>query len=370
MSKRDYYEVLGVGRDATAEQIKKAYRALALQHHPDKNPNNKASEDLFKEASEAYQILSNPESREKYNAFGHAAFNGGGYGGFGDFSSFAEEIFGDIFGAFFGGGGAGGRRSERRRSGRDLRYRLDITLEEAAAGVEKEVRISKPMSCEECSGSGAKPGTSAETCKTCGGSGQQRLQQGFFTISRPCPGCRGAGKTIKNPCPSCSGSGSTSKESRIKVKIPAGIDSGQTLKVRGEGEVLANGSPGDLYVEIAVAEHPIFRRQDTELFCEMPMSYAVAVLGGEMSIPTLQGEEKLAIPAYTQAGTIFRLRGKGIVDLRSGRSGDLHVRVSVAVPQKISERERELLTELGSIEAKPTPLEGRNFFDRVKEFFE
>ena len=355
-----------MSRDSSAEQIKKAYRGLAVKHHPDKNPGNPESEELFKEASEAYQILSNEETRQRYDNFGHSAFANGGMG---DFSSFAEEIFGDIFGAFFGSGGSG-RRGERKPKARDLRYRMGISLEEAFSGIEREIRIAKPSVCEQCSGSGAKAGTSAETCRTCSGSGQQRLQQGFFTISRPCPACRGAGKSIRNPCGGCSGSGSTTKESVIKVKIPAGIDTGQTLKVRGEGEIVAGVSPGDLYVEIVVDDHSIFRRQSTELFCEVPINYSVAVLGGDVAIPTLSGLEKLSIPSYTQAGTVFRLRGKGMVDMRSGLRGDLHVRLSVAVPQKISDRERELLSELAQIESKPSPMEGKNFFDRVKEFFE
>lgn len=371
MSKRDYYEVLGVERSASADQIKKAYRQVALQCHPDRNPGDKAAEDRFKEAAEAYQILSSDETRQKYDAFGHSAFGNGMNAGFGDFGNFAEEIFGDLFGAFFGNAAGGKGRAQRKRAGRDLKYRLDITLEEAALGVEREISIAKPVPCDDCNGSGAAAGSGAETCKQCGGAGQVRFQQGFFTISRPCNTCGGQGKVIRNPCAGCSGAGIKTKESKIRVKVPAGVDEGQTLKIRGEGEVVSGGAPaGDLYVEMTLKQHPIFRRQDTELFCEMPISYCVAVLGGDIEVPTLEGPQSLKVPAHTQSGTTFRLRAKGVVDMRSGRRGDLHIRTYVSVPTRLGDRERELLVELAAVEEKPVPQEGRNFFDRVKEFFE
>jgi molecular chaperone DnaJ len=367
--KRDYYEVLSVARDASAEQIKKSYRQLALKYHPDKNPGDKEAEEKFKEASEAYQVLSDPQMRERYDVYGHQAFNGGNPG-FGDFGSFAEEIFGDIFGAFFGGAG-GGKQRGRKRGGRDLRYQLELTLEEVAFGVEKEVQLSKPEACDQCDGSGAKKGTSPVSCPHCGGTGQLRLQQGFFTISRPCASCGGQGQVIRDPCTKCNGKGQQVKESKVKVKIPAGIDEGQSLKIRGEGESVGNGAPpGDLYVEIALKPHKIFKRQETELFCEVPISYSLAVLGGETQIPTLDGASSLKIPPYTQSGTTFQLRGKGIADVRGSRRGDLHVRTYIRVPDKLNTRERELLEELRGLDAEHESNEGRNFFDRVKEFFE
>jgi molecular chaperone DnaJ len=385
VEKRDYYVVLGVDRGASAEQIKKSYRQLAIKYHPDKNPDNKEAEELFKEASEAYQILSNPESRERYDRFGHAAFSsGGGFQGFGDFSSMAEELFGDVFGAFFGSGGQ--RRSSSRESqngrGRDLRYNLEITLEEAAFGGEKVITFQKPTLCESCSGNGAKKGTSPERCKHCGGSGQMRIQQGFFTISRPCAVCQGKGTMITDPCTTCSGQGRIGKETKVSVKIPAGINDGQSLKLRGEGEQGTKGSPsGDLYVEISVQQHQPFRRQDTEILCEVPMPYSLASLGGEIEVPTLEGKISMKIPPATQSGTTFRLRGKGIVDLDTGRKGDEHVRVFIVVPKDLTDREKELLEELAKIDKvrqeeraklgeKNAAGEDRSFFEKVKEFFE
>lgn len=366
-AKRDYYETLGVARDASQDQLKKAYRQLALKCHPDKNPGNKQAEEQFKECSEAYQVLSDTDMRAKYDRFGHAAFQGGGFDGFGDFGSFAEEIFGDLFGAFFGNQqrGRGGPRG-----GRDLRVDLEITLEEAAFGVEREVSVAKPHLCESCSGSGARKGTTPETCRHCGGHGQIRMQQGFFTIQRPCTVCGGRGKIVRDPCPDCGGRGETTKSSTLKVKIPAGINDGQSLKLRGEGEVSPKGSPGDLYVQISVREHPIFRRQDTEVLCEIPVTYAQAALGAEIQVPTLDGRTSLKIPAGTQAGMTFRLRGRGIVDVHSGRKGDQHVRAVLIVPKNLSERERELLEELARIQGTPNVDEHRSFLDKVKEFFE
>lgn len=370
MSKRDYYEVLGVARDASQDQVKKAYRQLALKYHPDRNPGDKQAEESFKEATEAYQVLSNDENRARYDRFGHAAFSqGGGFEGFTDFGAFAEEIFGDLFGAFFGNAGA--RGGKRKRSGRDLRYSLTVTLEEAASGVEKKIKLRKPVPCESCKATGSRDGKPVEKCKQCGGAGQVRTQQGFFSISRPCPVCRGSGTFITDPCPSCGGSGSGQKEKELSVQIPAGIDTGQQLKLRGEGEELAGGgTPGDLYVEITVEPHKVFQRQDNEIICDVTITYSQAVLGGEVEVPTLSGPLMMKIPAGTESGKLFRLRGKGIVDLRTGRTGDQHVRASIYVPRNVSGRERELIEQLGSIGGKPTEAESRSFLDRVKEFFD
>lgn len=367
MSKRDYYEVLGVGRDSTQDQVKKAYRQLALKLHPDKNPGDKQSEESFKEATEAYQVLSDENNRAKYDRFGHAAFSNGGFEGFGDFGSFAEEIFGDLFGAFFGT--TGGRSGKGKRTGRDLRYSLSITLEEAMLGVEKQIKIRKPVPCETCKATGCREGSSPTRCKQCNGAGQVRIQQGFFAISRTCSTCSGQGSVITDPCPSCGGSGATHTEKELAVQVPAGIDTGQQLKLRGEGEELKGAQAGDLYVEITVEPHKIFQRQESEIVCEVPITYAQAVLGGEVEVPTLAGPIMMKIPAGTESGRLFRLRGKGMVDLRSGRVGDQHVRTFIYVPRKVSPREKEILEELGSIGEKPTETESRSFLDRVKDFF-
>ena len=368
MSKRDYYEVLGLSRDASADQIKKSYRKLALKFHPDKNPGDVEAEEKFKEASEAYQILSDDETRARYDRFGHEAFQGGA-DGFRDFSGFAEEIFGDIFGAFFGSGGRGGPQS-----GRDLRYDLEIPLVEAVFGIEKKLSIPRMLHCSGCGGTGAKKGTAPETCAHCGGSGQQRIQQGFFTISRPCPSCDGRGRIIIDPCQNCQGVGLEKTETEVVVKIPAGIDHGQRLRVRGEGEASPDtgGIPGDLYVVISVEPHPYFVREGTELYCEVPMTFSQAVLGGEVMVRTLQGGElELKIPAGTPSGKVFRLKGKGVVDLSSGRRGDQHVRTFVYVPKSVEGRQRELLEELSQIEGTPLSDENeKTFLDRVKDFFE
>ncbi|MCC6221595.1 MAG: molecular chaperone DnaJ [Deltaproteobacteria bacterium] len=368
MSKRDYYEVLGVRREASADEIKKSYRKAALNHHPDRNPGNREAEEKFKEATEAYQVLSDPDNRRKYDQFGHAAFESGG--GFRDFSGFAEDIFGDIFGAFFGTAASG--KASSAKSGRDLRYDLEITLEEAAKGIEKEIEIPKPVLCSLCTGSGAKKGTQAESCKQCGGTGQLRIQQGFFAISRPCNICDGSGKVIVNPCSQCNGSGRETKNTKLSLKIPAGIDSGQRLKLRGEGEPAPTGSghAGDLYVVISIKDHPVFKRQDTEIVCEVPISYANAVLGGEIDVPTLDGNVSMKVPAGTESGRVFRLRGKGIIDMHTMRRGDQHVRVYVHVPRQVTERQRQLIEELAVIEGKPVVHESRNFFEKVKDFFE
>lgn len=362
MSERDYYEVLGVAREASKDEIKKAYRQAALANHPDRNPDDAAAEERFKEATEAYQILSDSNNRQKYDQFGHAAFRSGG--GYGDPFSFAEDIFGDIFGAFFGGGSSV-------QSGRDLRFNLEITLEEAAAGIDREIVVPKPVLCEECSGSGAKKGTSPETCKQCGGSGQIRMQQGFFAISRPCSVCGGVGQLIIDPCSSCSGHGQVTKDAKLSVKIPAGIDEGQRLKLRGEGEPAPQGGiAGDLFIVIHIKPHETFRREGSELLCQIPITYTQAVLGGEIDVPTLDGSTKLKIPQGTPAGKIFRLRGEGVMDLHSGRRGDQHVQTYIYVPAELDDKQRELLEELATIEGEPQAHESRSFFDKVKDLFD
>lgn len=369
-AKRDYYEILNVSKDASLDQIKKSYRQLALKYHPDRNPGDKECEEKFKEAAEAYQVLSNEESRAKYDRFGHAAFSGGGgFEGFGDFSMFADEFFGDIFSSFFGGGSSRGSGA-RRRTGRDLSYQLELTLEECATGLDKKIKVLKPTPCEPCSGSGCRDGSKPQVCRHCGGAGQIRVQQGFFAISRTCPVCRGDGKMIADPCPSCGGTGQGKKEVELSVKIPAGIDNGQRLKIRGEGEIISDGSAGDLYVEIRIKPHPTFQRRDSDLYCEIPINYSMAVLGSEITVPTLDNSVNLKIPSGTSSGKVFRLKGKGIVDLHTGRTGDLHVKTFVYVPKSVNERQKELLEELAAIEGKPIENDERSFLDKVKEFFE
>ncbi|MBX7137721.1 MAG: molecular chaperone DnaJ [Oligoflexia bacterium] len=371
MARRDPYEVLGVSRTASLDEIKKSYRKKALELHPDRNPGNKEAEERFKEAAEAYSMLSDPEARQKYDQYGFAAFEqGAGFGGFhADFSEF-EDIFGDLFSNFFGGAFGGSGRRSRGRSGRDLKYDLEITFEEAAFGAEKQIAISKRVSCESCEGSGAEGNSGAETCSQCRGSGQIAYQQGFFTISRACHVCSGSGKVIKNPCKSCSGSGLKIKEHQLNVKIPPGIDNGQRLKLRGEGEAGAQGGlNGDLYVNIAVKPHPIFQRQEGEIICEVPISYATAVLGGEVEVPTLEGKENLKIPSGTQTGKVFRLKNRGIQHIGSSRRGDQHVRIYVRVPKKVSEKQRTLLEKLKEFEKEDIKHEDRGFFDKVKDIF-
>jgi molecular chaperone DnaJ len=368
VSKRDYYEILGLNRDVSQEQIKKAYRQLAIKYHPDKNPDNLEAEEKFKEATEAYQVLSNEDNRAKYDRFGHAAFQGGQ--GFGDFSSvFGDDIFGDIFGAFFGMGGSGKARTP---TGRDLQYRLEVTLTESATGLSKTIKIRRPVPCDPCSGSGCRPGTSPERCKHCQGHGQVTAQEGFFRISRPCPICRGNGSMISDPCPSCGGAGQAQKDSELMVKIPAGIDTGQKLKLKGEGEVIKDGLPGDLYVEIHVKQDKRFKRQGTEIVTDLPLSYSQATLGSDIEVPTLYGKVKVKIPAGTASGRIFRLKGQGLPDIQTGIKGDQHARAYVIVPKKLSDKHKQILEELAKIEGVPNVEEhsDRTFFDKVKDFFD
>jgi len=371
--KRDYYEVLGLNRDASDEDIKKAYRKLAMKHHPDRNPDSKEAEDKFKEAKEAYEVLSEPEKRRAYDAYGHAGVNPqmGGMGaeaaGFGGFA----EAFGDIFSDIFGGGQGRGRSSVFR--GADLRYNLEIALEQAARGTETKIRIPTMEPCETCHGSGAKPGTHPKTCDTCHGSGTVRLSQGFFSIQQTCPTCHGSGKMVTDPCATCRGAGRLKKHKTLAVKIPAGVDDGDRIRLSGEGEAGVNGGPpGDLYVVIHLKPHAVFERNGDDLHCEMPISFTHAAIGGEIEIPTLDGSAKIKVPAETQTGQVFRLRGKGIKGVRSTYPGDLLCEVVVETPVRLTDRQKELLRELEEINRadgdRHNP-RAKSFMDKVREFF-
>ena len=369
MAKRDYYEVLGVNRDATDEQLKKAYRKLAMTHHPDRNPDNPSAEEKFKEAKAAYEILSDANKRAAYDQYGHAGVDGntGGAGGpgFGNFS----DAFGDIFGDIFGGGR--GRSNVYR--GADLRYNLEITLEEAARGTETKIRIPAMEQCATCHGSGAKPGTQPTTCATCGGHGQVRMQQGFFSIQQTCPKCHGKGKVVQSPCTTCHGAGRIKQHKTLAVKIPSGVDEGDRIRLSGEGEAGVNDGPsGDLYVVIHLKPHAVFQRDHNDLHCEMPISFTTAALGGEIEIPTLEGSAKIKIPIETQSGKIFRLRGKGIKGVRTSAPGDLLCHVVVETPVNLTARQRELLTEFEAINDKDAGRHNpraKSWMDKVKEFF-
>lgn len=365
MSKRDYYEVLGVTKNASDEEIKKAYRKLAMKHHPDRNPDNKGSEEKFKEAKQAYEILSDSDKRAAYDQFGHAGIDQqAGMGGGGGFSDAFSDIFGDIF-------GGGGNRRDRVYRGADLRYNLEIELEEGARGTETKIRIPTLEECDTCHGSGAKPGTTPTTCTTCGGHGQVRIQQGFFSVQQTCPRCSGTGKMVAEPCPGCHGEGRVKKHKTLSVKIPAGVDNGDRIRLAGEGEAGVNGGPsGDLYVVIHLKEHPVFKREGDNLHCEMPISFATAALGGEVEIPTLDGHAKIKIPAETQSGKVFRLRGKGIKGVRSHAPGDLMCHMLVETPVNLSERQRELLREFEELSpGRNNNPRAQSFMDKVKSFF-
>ncbi len=369
MAKRDYYEVLGVNRVAPEEDLKKAYRRLAMKWHPDRNPDNPKAEEHFKEAKEAYEVLCEPQKRAAYDQFGHAGVNpqagGGGPGaGFGD-------IFSDIFGEIFGGA-RGGRSTVFR--GADLRYNLELSLEQAAHGFETRIRIPSATACEACKGSGAKPGTQASSCPTCRGAGQVRVSQGPFSIAQTCPRCHGSGSVIPNPCGSCAGTGRVKLQKTLSVKIPPGVDEGDRVRLSGEGEPGVNGGPpGDLYVQVHIKAHPVFQRDHDDLHCEMPVSITTAALGGEISIPTLDGSAKIRVPAETQTGKTFRLKGKGIKGVRSHEPGDLFCHVVVETPVSLTERQRQLLREFDSIteqdSARHNP-RAKGWLDKVKEFFE
>lgn len=374
--KRDYYEVLGVSRNADEAELKKAYRKLAKQYHPDMNPDNKEAEAKFKEINEAYAVLSDPQKRQQYDRFGHSGLNGNGFEGFSGFGGF-DFGFEDIFDTFFGGSPFG--RSTRRRSGpqrgADLKYSLEISFNEAAFGTTKEINISRMQLCQVCNGSGAKPGTSPETCRHCNGAGQIRQVQntpfGQMVNMRVCEVCRGEGTVISNPCDECHGNGRVRKTSRISINVPAGIDNGQTISLRGEGEPgMKGGPPGDLYVSIRVKPHPIFKRDGYNVICEIPITFTQAALGAELEIPTIEGTMKYNIPEGTQTGTVFRLKNKGIKHLRSNAKGDQLLKVSVEVPTKLSAKQKELLKEFAEISGDEVFQQRKSFFEKMRDLFQ
>jgi len=372
MNKRDYYEVLEVSRNASEQELKKAYRRLAIQYHPDRNPGNKEAEEQFKEASEAYEVLSNPEKRTLYDQFGHS-LGGRGFGDFSDidfgFGRGFDDLFGDIFSDLFG------RRSARKRRygepGADLRYNLELSFEEAAFGVETSIEVPRRQECDYCRGSGARIGSAPAICPTCGGRGQVSYQQGFFSISRTCSHCRGEGRIIREPCPECRGEGQVRAQHSLSVKVPPGVDNGTRLRLQGEGEPGINGGPpGDLYVVISTREHPIFRREGTELVCEVPINFVQAALGAEIKVPTLNGLRKLKIPSGTQSGKEFVFKGEGIPSLNGFGRGDQHIIVTVETPTKLNAKQRALLEEFARISGETVNPRARSFFEKVKEFFE
>jgi molecular chaperone DnaJ len=375
MSKRDYYELLGVQKNASENELKTAYRRLAMKYHPDRNPDDKQAEENFKEIKQAYEILTDPQKRAAYDQFGHAgidaAMGGGGGGGFGGFGSGFGDI-GDIFESVFGGGFRGNSRSSAFR-GSDLRYDLSLSLEEVVAGSEVKIRVPTQVVCSTCDGSGAKPGTSPKTCSRCSGAGQVRITQGFFSVQQACPTCRGTGKIIPEPCRTCHGAGRVQEHKTLSVKIPPGVDSGDRIRLSGEGEAGVNGGPpGDLYVQINVRPHPIFTREDNHLFCEVPISIVTAALGGELEAPTLDGRIVLKIPPETQSGKVFRIRGKGVKPVRGGLAGDLNCRVIVETPVNLTPHQKELLREFENSMGKSkrhTPKQS-SWLDGVKKFFE
>jgi molecular chaperone DnaJ len=373
--KRDYYEVLSVSRSATEEEVKRAYRKLAVKYHPDKNPGDPHAEEKFKELGEAYDVLMDGDKRAAYDRFGHAAFTQGmgRGGGFHDPFDIFREVFGGgggggIFETFFGGGATADR--EGRQRGSDLRYDMQITLEEAAFGVDKEIEVRKLDTCAKCGGKGAEPGSRTINCPNCGGRGQVISSRGFFQVSQTCPRCRGVGQIIEKPCRACDGEGRAENTSRIKLKIPAGIADGSRLRSSGNGEAGIRGGPaGDLYVVIHIKEHSIFQREDDNLYCEVPISFTLAALGGEIPVPTLEGKANLKVPAGTQSGQVFKLRGKGVVNVNARDRGDLFARLLVEVPTRLNIEQRQKLEEFASLCGEEnTPLH-RSFFERAREFF-
>ncbi len=375
MAKRDYYDVLGVPKNSSEEELKKAYRKLAMKFHPDRNPDNKESEEKFKEAKEAYEVLTDPAKREAYDRFGHAGVDaaagaGGGPGGnYGGFADVFGDIFGDIFGGAAGARAGGGRNVYR---GADLRYSMEVSLEQAANGHTTEIRVPSWETCEACKGSGAKPGTKPKTCTTCGGQGNVRIQQGFFSIQQTCPTCHGTGKVIPDPCTSCEGIGRVKRNKTLEVKIPAGIDDGMRIRSAGNGEPGVNGGPpGDLYVEIHVKPHTVFQRDADDLHCEVPVSFTTAALGGTVRIPTLAGRAEIELPEGTQSGKKFRLRGKGIKGVRSSYPGDLYAHILVETPVRLTDKQKQLLKDLDASlkDPKHSP-QHKSWMDRVKDFFQ
>ncbi|MCC7199931.1 MAG: molecular chaperone DnaJ [Gammaproteobacteria bacterium] len=379
MSKRDYYQVLGVPRNAGEDDIKKAYRRLAMKFHPDRNPDDKDAEGKFKEAKEAYEVLTDAQKRAAYDQFGHAgldAARGAGPGGFSSGDGFSD-IFGDVFGDIFGGarrGGGGGGRGSGVFRGSDLRYELALDLEQAVFGATVEIEVPSAVECGECSGSGAAKGTTPATCDTCGGAGQVRMSQGFFTVQQTCPRCKGRGTVITKPCGACSGQGRVRHTKTLSVKVPPGVDTGDRIRLPAEGEAGRNGGPpGDLYVEIAVHEHPIFERDGAHLSCEVPVSFATATLGGTVDVPTLNGHVSLKVPPETQSGRVFRLREKGVRPVRGGATGDLFCRIVIETPVKLNDEQKDLLRKfeasLGEDRRRHNPREG-SWLDGVKKFFD
>lgn len=376
MSKRDYYEVLGVSKNVSETELKKAYRKMAMKYHPDRNPDDKSAEEKFKEAKEAFDILSNPQKRAAYDQFGHAGVDpsmggGAGAGGAGFGHGSFSDVFGDIFGDIFGGGRAGGG-GPRVHRGDDLRYNLDLSLEDAVAGTEVKIRVPTLVKCKTCDGSGAKKGSKPVTCSTCGGHGQVRMQQGFFSIQQTCPSCHGSGQTISDPCNVCHGQGRVQEHKTLSAKIPAGVDTGDRIRLSGEGEAGENGGPpGDLYIHINVKEHPIFVREEANLYCEVPVGFATAALGGELEVPTLGGRVKLKIPAETQTGKMFRIKGKGVKPVRGGAVGDLYCRAVVETPVNLNEEQKELLRKFNeSLHGEKHNPQSHSWLDKVKNFFD
>ncbi|MDX2074203.1 MAG: molecular chaperone DnaJ [Alphaproteobacteria bacterium] len=377
--KKDFYEVLGVAKNASDDELKKAYRKLAMQLHPDRNPGDKKAEEKFKEASHAYDILSDPQKRAAYDRMGHAAFEGGmggaggaGAGGF-DFSGSFSDIFEDLFGGAFGGGG--GRRASGQQQaarGADLRYNLQISLEEAFKGKNESIKVTTAVSCEVCHGSGAEKGSKPEMCGACGGVGRVRASQGFFTVERTCHSCQGSGKVIKNPCKNCAGTGRTRKEKTLSVNIPAGVEEGTRIRLAGEGEAGARGGPsGDLYIFLAVKPHPIFEREGADIHCTVPIKMTTAIMGGSVEMPTIDGSRvKVTIPEGTQAGHQFRVKGKGFSVLRSSHRGDMYLHAQIETPTKLSKKQRELLKEFEKLDDEShTSPQSEKFFSKMKEFW-
>jgi molecular chaperone DnaJ len=372
VSKRCYYEVLGVARTANEGELKSAFRKLAMQHHPDRNPNDKDCEHRFKEVNEAYDVLKDGDKRAAYDRFGHAAFEHGGPGGghgFGtDFASTFSDIFEDLFGM---GGGRRGQGTGRER-GADLRYNMEITLEDAYDGKTAQIRIPTPVTCEACSGTGAKTGSKPTSCSHCHGSGRVRHQQGFFTLERTCPACQGRGQVIEDPCAQCMGQGRVTRERTLSVNIPPGVEDGTRIRLAGEGEAGVRGGPaGDLYIFLSLASHEIFQRDGADLYCRVPISMVVAAVGGEFEVPTVEGATgKVKVPEGTQSGRRFRLTGKGMPVLRSKQRGDMYVQVSVETPQNLTKKQRELLNEFQKLSSDHTQPEAMGFFSKVKEFID
>ena len=379
--KEDYYELLGVSKQATQEELKKAYRKMAVKYHPDKNPGNKEAEENFKKVSEAYEVLKDEQKRAAYDRYGHAAFSGGGGGGPSAGGPFHDpfDIFSEVFGGGGGGGGSifeeffggGGRSSGGAQRGSDLRYDLEIELEDAAKGLEREISFRKPVKCSRCNGDGAEPGSSVSTCGTCGGHGQVTASKGFFSVRQTCPTCRGNGKKIEKTCSRCGGEGRVNETTKIKVKIPAGVDTGSKLRSAGNGEAgVGGGAAGDLYIVVHVKDHDIFDRQEENLYCEIPIKFTLATLGGTIEVPTLTGKASLKIPAGTQSGTTFRLKGKGLPSLRGGYYGDQMVRVRIEVPTSLTWEQRAKLEEFALVSGDADEPVGKSFFEKAKRFFD